>query len=347
MLPDPNWPKSANGDSTKEPTASLHPDRVARKATPPRTMDIEPVDRARWTELACGFADHNYRQCWDFGVHAASRGGAKSEHVALRQAGEVVAIADVRVRELPVLGGGLAFVIGGPLTRNHRRFDPARYMDAVAALRRHYVEERGCILRILAPVGPPEWNDALNAGLTTAGFESTNAARPHRTLLLPVGGDVAEIRMRFHKKWRRNLRDSEREHIEVRVGSDTEFLDRFAPLFKEFVVRKGFDAGAYDAEFFQRVQRELPEHERYVVLLAECEGQPGRPGEQHARRHVRRPALRDVARGAQTQGVLPAPVANDRGRTRTRLRRVTTRVASIPKATRTSTSSRPDFAGPT
>jgi CelD/BcsL family acetyltransferase involved in cellulose biosynthesis len=236
-------------------------------------MDIEHVDRARWTELAHGFADHNYRQCWDFGIQAASRVGAKSEHMALRQAGEVVAITDVRVRELPVFGGGLALVTGGPLTRNDRRFDPARYVDAVAALRRRYVEERGCVLRILPPVGPPEWNDALNAGLAKAGFESTDAAHPHRTLLLPVGGDLAEIRKRFHKKWRRHLRDSEREHIEVRVGSDTEFLDRFAPLFEEFVVRKGFDAGAYDADFFQRVQRELPEHERYFVHLAEREGQ--------------------------------------------------------------------------
>jgi CelD/BcsL family acetyltransferase involved in cellulose biosynthesis len=256
---------------TGEPTTPLP--GVVRQATPPRTMDIQPVDRARWTELARGFADHNFRQCWDFGIQAASRVGAKSEHMALRQAGEVVAIADARVRELPVLGGGLAFVTGGPLTRNDRRFDPARYVDAVAALRRHYVEERGCVLRIVPPVGPPEWNDALNAGLAKAGFDSTDAALPHRTLLLPVGGDLAEIRKRFHQKWRNCLNRSEREHIEVRVGSDTKFLDRFAALFEEFVVRKGFDAGAYDADFYQRVQRKLPQHERYVVLLAEREGQ--------------------------------------------------------------------------
>jgi CelD/BcsL family acetyltransferase involved in cellulose biosynthesis len=236
-------------------------------------MDIEPVDRARWTDLAHGFADHNYRQCWDFGIQAASRVGAKSEHMALRQAGEVVAITDVRVRVLPVLGGGLALVTGGPLTRNDHRFDPARYVDAVAALRRHYVEERGCVLRILPPVGPPEWNDALNAGLAEAGFEPTDADGPHRTLLLPVGGDLAEIRKRFHQKWRNHLNRSEREHIEVRVGTDTEFLNRFAALLEEFVVRKGFDVGAYGADFYQRVQRELPEHERYVVLLAEREGQ--------------------------------------------------------------------------
>jgi hypothetical protein len=236
-------------------------------------MDIEPVDRARWIELARGFADHNFLQCWAFGIQAASRAGAKSEHMALRQAGEVVAIADVRVRELPVLGGGLAFVIGGPLTRNDRRFDPARYVDAVAVLRRRYVEERGCVLRVIPPLGPPEWNDGLNARLAKAGFESTDAARPYRTLLLPVGGDLAEIRKRFHQKWRNHLNRSEREHIEVRVGNDTEFLDQFAALFDEFVVRKRFDVGTYGADFYQRVQRELPEHERYVVLLAEREGQ--------------------------------------------------------------------------
>jgi CelD/BcsL family acetyltransferase involved in cellulose biosynthesis len=234
-------------------------------------MDVETVDRARWIDLARGFADHNFRQCWDFGIHSASRVGAKSEHVALRQAGEVVAIADVRVRELPIVGGGLAYVAGGPLTRTAGRFDPVRYMDAVAALRRRYVEERGFVLRILPPIGPPEWNHALRIGLPEAGFTSTNAVAPHRTLLLPVEDDPAEIRKRFHQKWRNHLNRSEREHIEVQVGSDPEFLDRFATLFEEFVVRKGFhvDLGI---DFYQRVQRDLAEHERYVVLLAEREG---------------------------------------------------------------------------
>src|SRR6202040_2133113 len=82
--------KWGNGDLTREPTTPRF--RLVRQATPPRTMDIEPVDRARWTELAHGFADHNYRQCWDFGIQAASRVDAKSEHLAVRQAGEVVAI---------------------------------------------------------------------------------------------------------------------------------------------------------------------------------------------------------------------------------------------------------------
>jgi CelD/BcsL family acetyltransferase involved in cellulose biosynthesis len=272
MSGDRDWQKSSNGGLTREPATPVQLAGVVRQATPPRTMDIEPVDRSRWTELAHGFADHNYRQCWDFGIQAASHVGAKSEHLALRQAGEVVAIADVRVRELPVLGGGLAFVTGGPLTRNDRHFDPARYVDAVEALRRRYVDERGCVLRILAPVGPPEWNDALNAVLAKGGFESTDAASPYRTLLLPVGCDLAEIRRRFHQKWRNQLNRAEREHIEVRVGSDTEFLDRFAALFEEFVVRKGFDV-FYGADFYQRLQRELPEQERYVVLLAEREGQ--------------------------------------------------------------------------
>ena len=234
--------------------------------------EVEPVERGRWIELAHGFADHNFRQCWDFGVQAAARVGAKSEHVALRQAGEVVAIADLRVRELPVLGGGLALVTGGPLTRIDHHFDPDRYLAAVTALHRHYVGERGCVLRILPPVGPPEWNDALNAGLARLGFEPTDAAHSHRTLLLPIKDDMADIRKRLNPKWRNHLNRSEREHVEVSVGSESEMLDRFAALFEEFVVRKGFDVGAYGADFYQRVHRDLPPGERYVVLLAERAG---------------------------------------------------------------------------
>jgi len=234
-------------------------------------IEIETVDRARWLELAQGFLDHNFRQCWDFGIQAAARVDAVSEHVVLLLAGVVIAIADVRIRKLPFVGGGLAYVTGGPLTRTGQRFDFRRYLAAVAALRRHYVEERGYVLRVLPPVGPPDWNGTLNAALLARGFEEAGTTQSNRTLLLPIDGDVMQIRKRFHQKWRNHLNRAERENIEVRVAADTQSLDRFAGLFNDFVVRKGFDVDL-GVDFFQRVQQQLPAHERYVVLLAERDG---------------------------------------------------------------------------
>jgi Acetyltransferase (GNAT) domain len=234
-------------------------------------LRVERVERDRWCELAAGFADHNYRQVWDFGVHAANRVGAVSEHVALTDGTRVVGIADVRVRRLPALGGGIAYVTGGPLTRSDGAFDVSRFLSAAEALRREYAERRGLVLRIAPPVGPETWNRELSEGLAAAGFGPTGASSPYRTFLLPLDRPVAEIRRGFQQKWRNCLNRSDREGLTVLAGSDVEHLSRFSALFDEFVVRKGFTVNL-GAEFYERVQRDAAPSERFVVLLAEREG---------------------------------------------------------------------------
>src|SRR4051812_25032347 len=75
------------------------------------------VDRAEWESSVRQFRDYSYRQSWAYGVKLAMKRGATSEHVAIRCDGETVGLADVRIKKLPLIGGGLAFISGGPLVR--------------------------------------------------------------------------------------------------------------------------------------------------------------------------------------------------------------------------------------
>ena len=90
--------------------ASAIPSTVARS-------HVVHLDRAEWESCAAQFRDHSYRQTWAYGAQLAAKRGAESEHVAVRCGGETIALADVRIKRLPVIGGGLAYISGGPLVR--------------------------------------------------------------------------------------------------------------------------------------------------------------------------------------------------------------------------------------
>lgn len=238
---------------------------------PSGELRIEPVERARWVEATAGFADHNYRHTWDFGMASAARNRAVSEHVALLDGAQVVALADVRVRKLPLVGGGIAYVTGGPLTRRGGDLDVGLFAAAARALREEYGARRGLVLRILPPVGPEPWNRDLRSALEREGFARTEASPGYRTMLVPVDRPAADIRKSMHQKWRNGLNRSERENLTVHAARDVASLEWFGGIFDEFVVRKGFGV-PLGVDFYASVQRDLPESERFVVLRAEADG---------------------------------------------------------------------------
>jgi hypothetical protein len=240
---------------------------VADPATP---LVVRPVERDEWRRLAEGFADHGYQQVWEYGQLAAARVGAVSEHVVVVRGDEVCALADVRVRRVPLLGG-IAYVSAGPLTRRAGAPGSARLAAAAAALREEYVARRGLVLRLLAPVGPAAWNEASASAIAGAGFRPTSAGRRYRTILLEVARPDDAIRAGLHAKWRNHLRRAEKAGLTVTASAHADGFERFLAMFETFVARKGFDVTA-PLEVFVGVQREAPEADRFVVFAAERDG---------------------------------------------------------------------------
>jgi len=235
---------------------------------------VQPVDRETWRRLASGFGDYNYRQLWEFGVACAARVGAHSEHVAIYDDGNLAGLADVRVKAVPVLGTGIAYVNGGPLVRRGEICDAERLRAALSALCAEYVDRRGLVLRIAPPLpGPGNWSAARAAAFTTCGFVPSEGLLPHRTMLLDLTRPLADIRKRLRQKWRNCLNAAERKGLQVRTGTDADTFAAFCNLYDELLARKEF-AVDLDARFYAGVQPRLVEDERFEVTLAEHEGRP-------------------------------------------------------------------------
>lgn len=233
------------------------------------------MDRAQWESSARGFSDYSYRQSWAYGVALAKRRGAISEHVAIHCGGEVIGLADVRVKEVPVLGGGLAFVSGGPLVRevDAGSIDLERLELSIDALVREFVHRRGLTLRIVSPVGLAEENQSVAERFERAGFRRTDRVKPYRTVLLDIDRELDEIRSSLHRHWRRHLNGAERNDLDVSFGTELDRFEQVARMSEALRARKGFELDL-DARFFGEVQRESSAQDLLLVGLVSNNGTP-------------------------------------------------------------------------
>ena len=243
--------------------------------SPEARPQVVHLDRVQWESAVRRFGDYSYRQSWAYGVKLAARRGASSEHVAIRRGDETVGLADVRIKSLPVIGGGLAYVSGGPLIRrldgSHAELE--RLDLCVEALIREFVHGRGLTLRVVAPIGVAEQNQVIAERLQRAGFGGAEHGEPYRTILLDVDRPLEEIRSSFHRHWRRHLNGSERNDLEVTFGTEPDRFAQVARMSEALRARKGFELDL-DASFYRDVQQELPEQDRLVVGLVWKDGTP-------------------------------------------------------------------------
>jgi Acetyltransferase (GNAT) domain len=231
---------------------------------------IRRLDRNDWSDSASGFLDYNYRHVWEFDTACADRVGAQSEHVALVQAGATLGLADLRIKRIPVLGTGIAYINGGPLVRRNDPHDVDRLRGCLGALVREYAQKQGLVLRVMGPVGPEAWIVSQRAAFAEAGFTLSHAANPYRTLLLDLNKPLDEIRKGLAQKWRNCLNHSERRDLVVRTGTSPDLLRTFCDLFAQFVGRKQFEVDLLPP-FYLAVQEQLPERERFHIHLAQWE----------------------------------------------------------------------------
>jgi hypothetical protein len=232
---------------------------------------VEQLDQAQWQSSVRRFGDYNYRQLWKYGEAIARRQHAESVHVGIRDSSELIGMADVRVKRLRVLGGGIAYVSGGPLTRLNDERGIERLQRCLRALQDEFVDRRGLILRVSAPLGTPQWNADASALFETLGFSRASCGSLYRTLLLDISGRLDAIRSGLAQKWRNCLNQAERNGLTVQATDDPSALKEFEKTFGQFVARKRFQV-ELDARFFNELQP-LSAEDRFVVVTASKDGE--------------------------------------------------------------------------
>ncbi len=235
---------------------------------------IQLFDQDKWQSIAARFLDYSYQQSWAYGEALARRDGAVCEHVAVTAFGEVIGAACVRIRTIPLVGCGIAYISGGPLVRRADSNDDIdRLHRSLEALRAEYADRRGLILRILAPIATADWNDAVSGAYAAAGWAVAEHSRSYRTFLLDIDRPLDDIRAGCSKYWRRNLRRAEKKTFNITTGTTSEYFEPIRKLYQQLLHRKSFLVGL-DADFYAELQGSLRSDEHLVASLVESDDGP-------------------------------------------------------------------------
>jgi lipid II:glycine glycyltransferase (peptidoglycan interpeptide bridge formation enzyme) len=228
--------------------------------------ESDNVNQSEWSELLDHFADANIYQTWSYG---SVRWGAKNlSHLILKQDGQVVAIAQLRIVRPSKFKLGIAYLRWGPLCQlRGQELDSNVVQAMVDALRAEYVEKRGLYLEVL----PNAFSDSRRAELFQKAFRGFNSqggmtGAKYRTLVLDLQSSIEELRKKLDKKWRNQLNASERNGLRIVESENLKDYDVFCKLYDQMWERKQFDT-TVKTEEFRRIQEQLPETQRMRIMI--------------------------------------------------------------------------------
>jgi hypothetical protein len=237
-------------------------------------LRVKHVGKDEWLKLVIKFSDYNYRQSWDFGMACAERLNALSEHIVITaddEHEEIIGIADVRVKKIPFIGGGIAYISGGPLLAKSGSLSRQIYSQIVSELIKEYSLKRKLTLRIAPPPQSDKKSKTIETALADLSFKKIQKKK--KTILLDLAPDLDTLRGGLHQKWRNCLNKSEKSNIKLKSGKSTSLFSEFSLLFDELVVKKNFSVDL-DVDFYTHVQKKAVDSDQYILTIAEINGTP-------------------------------------------------------------------------
>jgi Uncharacterized protein involved in methicillin resistance len=233
------------------------------------SVEVDAVGETAWYDNLQRFGDANIYQTWAYG--AVTSGERNISHLLLRRDGRVAAVAQARIARLPIIPAGVAYVRWGPLWRRSGEEEESVFRQAIRALRNEYVCKRGLTLRLfplLFDNDPARFRTILEEeGFAPAGSESSN-----RTILIELRSSLEELREGMNPHWKRELKQADRNRLEIDEGTGEELFGAFIQMYREMVSRKRF-LEPNDINQFRLIQRRLPEQLKMKILLCRSGGQ--------------------------------------------------------------------------
>ncbi|WP_170399799.1 lipid II:glycine glycyltransferase FemX [Ruegeria arenilitoris] len=232
-----------------------------------KALSLRQVAPEKWSGISGMFDDLTYEQSLTYAQAAAHRIGATAEFVVLYDAQDKpVAAACLRIKKIPVLNRGIAWIAAGPLTHNSSQPEPEPEMiGAVLSKLRDYARSAGHVLRLRFPVQIAPSEDVTKQ----AGFTPTERAASYRTVLIAPDQQDDSLMRALHGKWRNPLRNALKAGLELETGPITDLSGRFSNLYEQVRDAKGFQPDI-PPEFYYALSGPDFDHD---VLIARKNGE--------------------------------------------------------------------------
>jgi hypothetical protein len=234
------------------------------------SAEVDAVGKAQWDEIFGGFIDANIYQTWPYAIVRSGRGNVT--HLLLKRKGAVVAGVQARLKKIPCLNFGIAYVFWGPLwRRRNTAMDVEVFRQALRAVRTEYVGRRRLVVRIV-PNLPDSDNEPFRRIFEEEGYAFQPQIKPRRTILMDIRPPTEQLYRGLHKTWRNHLNRARKEELELIEGEEEALLEAFEGIYAEMIDRKQFVEFSDPAQC-RAVQRELPPDQKMRVFL--CKSNEG------------------------------------------------------------------------
>ena len=227
---------------------------------------VDQVSSAEWSSLAARFSDFSIYQTWAFGEIGAGDTRSRVSRIVVRRGDAVIGAAQLRIKRLPLLNAGLAYVYFGPLWRRAGA-DVADLRDVLECLHGEYGDRRGLEVRIVPNLPQPLSDAEVMQALGDAGFQADSGGDAYRTLMLDLSPSLEALRKQLAQKWRNGLNQGEKRGVRVESHTDAAAMQRFETLYDAMWAKKRFETGV-KVSSFRRLQELLPSGEKLTILLA-------------------------------------------------------------------------------
>jgi lipid II:glycine glycyltransferase (peptidoglycan interpeptide bridge formation enzyme) len=221
-------------------------------------------EKTFWHKYMREFDDANIYQTWNFAALVQNEKVLK--HVAIYSKQNLIGLVQVRIRTVPILNRGIAYILNGPVWQKSNQENNIQILsDILVALRREFVVNQKLLLRIK----PFVFSDQISNFdfIDKLGFTRLEKVRQYQTLVLYLNKDLDDIRKSFKQKWRNCLNRSERSGLEISEGNDQKLYKDFLSIYNQMIARKKFKENV-DPYKMGKMNEELDDEYKLKVFIA-------------------------------------------------------------------------------
>ena len=198
---------------------------------------IEIFDEKTWEVLLTKFDDANIYQTWNYNLIVNLE--KKARYLAIYKNEELISICQVRIKTIPIINKGVAYIFRGPLVKKRgNSLDYNLLLEIFTILKEEFVLKQNLFLRIRPFVFID--HQTVNFFKFKSLFIKNNVIQPYRSIILDINKELSVIRAGFRRSWRQELNKAENNNIEIVSGSTKELFNVFLKIYNQMHKRKKF-----------------------------------------------------------------------------------------------------------
>lgn len=229
---------------------------------------VKKLVATEWNSLLLSFDDASVYQTENFAKN--SIGGANLEQFTLILENEIIAAALVRIKTIPLLSGGIAYIRWAPLwQKKDTKIDIDIFKIVLEKLRTEYVVKRKLVLRIMSNLNSK--NQIYSDIVLRTGYNFYTSKL--KSVIIDISKDEETLKANMRKKWRYSLRQAERQEYKIEVGTGESYFDTFLDIYKKMHSRKNFEENV-DVKSFRQINNEMPQELKLQIFICSNNNEP-------------------------------------------------------------------------